>query len=468
MTGSRILLLVGILGGGAAVETAYQLREHLGVGPFGWRVFGGKFYGPHFAFETRAERALPDGMAVSVENEFGDIDVKAGEAGKAAVVLRKDVYIADADKARAFADRIQLRLEEVDGRLRIATNRDELEREGGYAVGFETHVDVQLPAGTAVALEGAHGRARVEDAGDTQVENSYGDVLARRVAAARLRVSHGHASLEQARGPASLEVRHGDASVKDVPAAVSVTSAHGSVNAERTGALSVEMKYGELKAEAVAGSLQLRGEHAGVEARHVAGRVDVESSYSDAKIEDVEAEARVAIEHGAVRLARIKGAVVARSSYDDTTLEDIEGRAEVDVSHGGVRGRGLRAGVAVRTDGDDIVLEGFRGDVVAEAERGGIRLVPDGPLVSPVKASASFGNVRLRVPAGSRFVLDARADPGDLRVSVPGLVLDEQSEERVAGRVGEGGPRVELSSRHGDVRVSESPAASASADDEDE
>lgn len=471
MTGSRILLLVGILAGGTAVETAYQVREHLGMGPFSWRLFGGKFYGPHHVFEQRVEKALEAGTPVSVENEFGNVDVKAGAAGKVEIVLRKDVYIGHQAKARAFADRIRLRAEIVDGQLRVDTNRDELERQSdAFDVGFETHFDLRVPPGTRLAIKGAHGEASVEDAGETAVDNSYGDVRARRVAAARITARHGNVELQGATGEVSLDLRHGDATVEDVPGSVQVSNQHGGITAERTGALSVDLKYGDLAANAVSGTLHVRGEHAGVEARQVSGTVEVESSYADTKLEDLGAGARVKVEHGGIRLARVEGSVVAESSFDDTVLEDVAGQAEVTVTHGGIRGKRLQGAVTARTDGDDINLEGFRGAVRAEAKRGSVRLTPEGPVATPVSASASYGNVRLLVPDGSRLELEASTSQGELRVALPGLAFSEQSKDRVSGRLGDAGPRVELRAEHGDVWVSNRLPAErrGEADEEDE
>jgi hypothetical protein len=96
-----------------------------------------------------------------------------------------------------------------------------------------------------------------------------------------------------------------------------------------------------------------------------------------------------------------------------------------------------------------------------------VRLVPDEPVAASIKASASYGNVRLQVPGGSRFELHASADPGDLSVSVPGLSLVEQSQQRVRGTLGQGGPHVELQSRHGDVKVTEAVGVSSDAADDE-
>jgi len=454
VSGSRIVLLGSILCLGASVETAYRVREQIGVGPFGWRLFGGRFYGPSHDFEETAARELAAGMPVAVENAFGDVEVTAGDAGKVEITLRKLIYLGSEEKAQAFAQRVRLEAQVVDGRLRIATNRAELERESdAFDVGFETHLNVRVPPGTAVAVKGSHGRAAVEGAGETRIQNEFGDVRASRVGELIIDSGHGSVEVLDAAGGVTAEVRFGDTSIRDAAGSVRITSEHGEVSTERTGALSVEAKQGSVRAESVRGDIDVTAEHSAVTAGQVEGAARIATTFEDVSLEDVGGDARVHVEHGQAKCLRVKGALVAETSFGDAELDDVSGPVEASVSHGGLRGARLRGGVKARTEGDDVVLDAFRGDVTAEAVRGSVTLVPEGPLSTNVKASASFGGVDLRVPDGSRFALVAGVDRGELDVVVPGLQLAEASEERVRGRLGEGGGTVDLHADHGSVRV---------------
>lgn len=456
MRGSRILLLLSILSLGASVETAYRLREQLGVGPLGWRVFGGKFYGPSFAFDESAERELATGTPVAVENAFGDVEVTEGPAGRVEIGLRKVVFLGSEEKARALAQRIRVEAEIVDGRLRVATNRAELEREGdAFDTGFETHLSLRVPSGTSVAVKGSHGRAAVEGTGETRIENAFGDVRANRVGNLTLDSSHGDVELQAVNGAVQAQVRFGDSVARDVTGSMRLTSEHGDVTAERTRALDVDVKHGALKASAIQGDLDVKGEHSGVEAKQISGAARVATSFDDVSLEDVGADAQVRVEHGRARCARVKGALVAETSFGDAELEDVAGAVEATVSHGGIQGARLLGGVKAKAEGDDIVLEPFRGDVAAEVERGSVRLVPEGALSANVKAVARFGGVSLAVPEGSHFAMVAGAERGELRVSLPNLRVEERAEHRLRGRVGDGGGTVELQADHGDVRVSQ-------------
>ena len=77
MSARKIGLLLLLLGFGAAIETAWHVRGDVRIGPEGCRVIGGRFYGPSYAFEQTAERALPAGEAprLEVRNGFGGVSV---------------------------------------------------------------------------------------------------------------------------------------------------------------------------------------------------------------------------------------------------------------------------------------------------------------------------------------------------------------------------------------------------------
>jgi hypothetical protein len=127
----KIGFLILILAFGGVVETAWHVGEnHFSFGPEGFRVLGGRFYGPSFTFEESAERDLDADAEpeIEVRNAFGAVRILPGEGSGVRVELRKVVFQPTEEKARGFADRIDLRLEEDGGRLRVGTNRDDIGR----------------------------------------------------------------------------------------------------------------------------------------------------------------------------------------------------------------------------------------------------------------------------------------------------------------------------------------------------
>ena len=123
---------------------------------------------------------------------------------------------------------------------------------------------------------------------------------------------------------------------------------------------------------------------------------------------------------------------------------------------------GLAKGATVRTTGGDVSLDGFTGRVEVEVERGSARLSPRAALAAEVTVSATQGEVRLEVPDGSRFDLDAESRRGELSTEVPGLTTSQTGGEpgrahRVAGKLAGGGVAVRLRA-DGDVTLEAKPA----------
>jgi hypothetical protein len=112
-----------------------------------------------------------------------------------------------------------------------------------------------------------------------------------------------------------------------------------------------------------------------------------------------------------------------------------------------------------------VTLEEFRGPLDLESSRGDVQLVPQAELVDDVRVVARNGNVRLTVPEGSRFALEASVTRGQIELSqVAGLTLTRSVGDRVVGRMGEGGGRVTLEVEHGDITLE--PRATVAAEEE--
>jgi DUF4097 and DUF4098 domain-containing protein YvlB len=456
----KIGLLLLILAFGAVVETAWSVRGDLRIGPEGCRVIRGRFYGPSFTYETEAERALAGpALVVEVRNAFGAVTVTGGPAGTVRVKLRKVVYLATEDKARAFADRVQLKIEEDGGRLRVGTNRDELER--GEDVGLETHLELIVPEAAAVEVHDEHGRVELAEVASADVTSSFDDVAVSHVPG-RVKVDARHGGVRVSGVGSELDVqsRHGDVEVAGVAGPVKVDAEHGKVTARHTAGVDLAVRFGDVLAEGVGGDLVVRAVHAGVTASDVVGRADVETSFGDVSLARV-GSVGARVEHGRVEATDVSGAARVETSHNDLRLERVGGPVQATVQHGSVDAQGLAHGATVRSSGGDVTLQGFRGPVDVDLDRGGARLEPRAPVTDPINASVRNGSLTLEVPEGSRFDLDAESRRGEVEADVPALATSGREEhrrgEKLTARIGGGGALVRLRSE-GDLRIGSVPA----------
>jgi DUF4097 and DUF4098 domain-containing protein YvlB len=452
--GRKVAFLLLLLGFGASVETAWSVKHRLGFGPEGCRVIGGRFYGPSFTFDHEASRPLAGGAPVRIENAFGAVKVGAGDPGEVRVKLTKRVYRPSREEAEAFARRIELVFDEKGGGLRLTTNREALSREEPH-VGFETSLEVTLPPSTPLTLKNAHGPVEVRDVASAKVDSAHDSLTVERVAgAAEVDHRHGDVDVVEVGGALDLVARHGNVAVRGVAGAAAIDLQHGNVTAEGTSGLRVKLAHGDLEAATVGGDLDVEAEHSEVRARNVTGAARIATSFDDLEVEGVGGDAVLRAQHGHATARDVKGAVTVEARFDGVTLERIGGPAEVEVEHGGLQARELAKGLKVVSEGDDVGLAAVRGPVEVRTERGEVSFSPDGPLTEPVRIETIHGAIRLEVPPGSRFDLDASARHADLVVDLPGAPeVSRGTPNTLRASFGGGGSRVLLRSEGGEITV---------------
>lgn len=460
MSARKIALLLVILGTGAILETAFSVRNQIGIGPSGCRVLGGRFYGASFRFEESASKRIEAGRPLDVENSFGAVRIVAGAPGEATIVIAKVVYMPTEERAREFAQGIKLLVDEPGRALRIRTNRDELQR--GRDVGFETHLTITVPPDTPVVVKNEHGEVQVEDVASAVVESSFESLRVVRVAGpASLKSRHGDVTVSEIKGDLKLESRHGGVDVKNVGGKATLDAHNGDVAVEDTGALDVTVKHASLKADRVRGDLDVRGEHAGVEASEVTGAARVATTYSSVSVQGVGGDADLRAEHGGVVARDVKGSLRADASFDQVRLERIGGPIEVEVEHGGLEAKGVGKGVKAQARGDSVDVADFEGPAEVKVERGSVVLRPRDPVRDTFVIRTTQGGIRIDVPAQSRFDLEAEVERGEIGVDVPGLEVTETTPHRFKGRLGAGGARMQLHAEGGDVEVTGTSATAS-------
>lgn len=453
MKATKIGLLFLFLAFGSTVETAWQVRNMGALGPTGCRVLRGRFSGPSFTFSEQRTETLADGSTLEVTNAFGSVHIAAGEPGQMAVTLRKVVYLPSEEKAREFAPRVQLQLERSGETLRLGTNRDAF-GDRDYDTGFETHLDLTVPPETRVKVTNEHGEVRVADVVEADISSSFDTIQVERIRGpVDIKGRHGDVTASMVRGTLKLSTRHGAVQIEDVEQLSTVEMEHGDVTVARLAGLILTSSHGRVDADTVKGDLQVRSRHAAVKAAGVSGRASVETTFGHVTLDRVGGDVHVRTQHGGVEVSDVGGALDVESSHDDVRIDRVKGPVQIAVDHGGVKASGLEQGGRVKATGNEIVVDGFKGALDVQAERAGVTLRPDGPVTGPLHVTARHGGIELEVPAGSRFLLKASAQSGEVHTEVPGLVITQTGDSRVEGRVGEGGNEVVLSSDHGDVRV---------------
>ncbi len=456
MSARKIGFLILLLAAGGAIEAAWSLRSALHLGPGGCRAMGDRFYGPSYTFESAEERPVTASPRVEVRNAFGDVRVTPGAPGAVKVRLRKTVFLPAEGEARAFADRIELALSSDGSLARVGTNRDTLRRED---VGFQTHLEIEVPTASAVRVRNEHGRVDVGDVAEARIESSF-DVVSVAAVARDLEIEsrHGDVAVEHIGGALDLTSRHGDVSVQDVRGRVTLAVQQGDLTVSQTGSLEVSQQHGGVEVMAVDGDLLVRASHAGIRATDVRGRADVETSFAGAELLRIGGAVRAKVDHGEVRTQDVAGDLTVESSYEGVRLERVSGSVDIAVHHGGVIGRDVAQGARIRASGEEVVLDGFTGPVDIELERGDATLAPRAPIVAPLTVNVRNGEVTLDLPDDGDIDLEAESQRGEIRSEISATITSHESRtrhgsgERMNARLGNGGTVVRVRA-DGDIRL---------------
>lgn len=456
MSGRKIVLLLAILAAGGLLEGAFSLRGHFELGPSGCRVHPGRFVGPSYSFEERRELPFPAGGTLRLTNAFGSVSVRGvAPAGQARVLLRKTVFAPSEARARELAERVKLEVGTAAGPLELSTNRRDLEESALRESGLETHFEVELPADASLVVKNEYGPASVSGLAAVEADNAFESLSVEDVAGAvKLQARHADVEARRVRGALSVVARHGQVSLGDV-AAVDVDLQQGDLRVEQAGACVVRHEHGSAHLSRLSGDLRFEGRNSDLEAQDLSGAARLETSGEGFVLRRVQGAVSVQHERGDLRLEDLGGGLTLKSAFADLTLERVAGRVDLSLERGELRAEELSGGGRVVSESGDVSLLRFRGAYEVETRRGALTLEPAGPLAEALSARSRHGDLRLVVAPGSSFELNATAEGGG-EVSardLPGLELRSSSPERLEGRVGSGGARVELKVERGQLTL---------------
>ncbi len=120
--------------------------------------------------------------------------------------------------------------------------------------------------------------------------------------------------------------------------------------------------------------------------------------------------------------------------------------------NGSVEARGLRADVEGYTVNGSVQIA-TRGIARASTVNGSIDAEMGTAFSEPMEFATVNGGITLIVPAGSGAELSASTVNGDIETDFPLTVRGRFSHHKVSGTIGHGGPRLQMSTVNGDIRL---------------
>ena len=190
---------------------------------------------------------------------------------------------------------------------------------------------------------------------------------------------------------------------------------------------------GDQEIDGIKGPLEAESGSGRLRVGRIAGNVEVSAGSGDIEV----AEAASVTGHagsGSIQVKGVAGRVdVNTGSGDITIAQTAPGEVDVSAASG------------------DVTVTGVRGPVRAHSASGTVRLqgTPSGPWA----VRTSSGDVDLELPADAAFELDAQTSSGAITSAHPVTMSGTLNRRELAGKVRGGGPRIEVHTASGDIRL---------------
>ena len=323
----------------------------------------------------------------------------------------------------------------------------------------DRNLNQSIPAGASVDIQVPHGDVSVTPSGDDQIHvqahlvvYAANDRSARRnldALAPRLVVNGGNVTLRAADGSNG----HADLTIEIPNGSVpTVTAGHGDVTLEGlAGAANVNADRGDVKADNIAGGLHVRMGKGDFNAHAISGDLTLQGRLDDVSISEV--QGRVALDgdfFGDTNLAHITQPVHFHSSRTDVEVISISGALSID--SGDVQLNDAAGPARISTSAKDIECTGISGDLRVEDGDGDISVGAVAPM-GALQIHNRNGEIKLTVPRGASFALQATARNGDIDSKLDLPITSAGEGHSISGQVGSGGPRIELVADHGDIEI---------------
>lgn len=169
-------------------------------------------------------------------------------------------------------------------------------------------------------------------------------------------------------------------------------------------------------------------------------------------VDNLGADARISSGSGDLKIGSVKGTLNANAGSGNIHAEGVAGEITANTGSGDVEMRQVAAGnVKVGTGSGNVKLHGIKGGLRAQTGSGDIQA--DGEPTSDWQLGAGSGNITLKIPSQASFNINARTSSGTLRVTRPITVQGTMSRNRIEGKVGNGGPLLDLHTGSGNIYV---------------
>jgi DUF4097 and DUF4098 domain-containing protein YvlB len=195
-----------------------------------------------------------------------------------------------------------------------------------------------------------------------------------------------------------------------------------------------ESGSGDQKVEGINGPADMNSGSGSLHVKNIGNEVRVQTGSGDVELETIHGSARASAGSGTIRAIGIAGGLTASSGSGNVRLEQTEA-GDVDI----------------RTGSGDVEIKGVKGG--AKVSTGSGSITAQGDPTGDWQLHSGSGSVRVNFPSQAAFNLVAKSSSGNIETSHEISVQGNISPRELHGKVGAGGPLVELSTSSGSIEI---------------
>lgn len=184
----------------------------------------------------------------------------------------------------------------------------------------------------------------------------------------------------------------------------------------------------------------------------VGGPVSAQTGSGEVEVSRVDKQVHARSGSGDIRVTSIKGAAHVRTGSGDIEAKQMSGPLVAETGSGDIHVELAGAeSVEVTSGSGDIRLTGVRGALRANTGSGSI--TAEGSPEDDWSLHSGSGDLTIRLPEDAAFDLYVKTGSGRIWTDHPMTVRGYVGPHGLEGSVGGGGPRVELRTGSGDIRI---------------
>ncbi len=149
------------------------------------------------------------------------------------------------------------------------------------------------------------------------------------------------------------------------------------------------------------------------------------------------------------------GAMRLKTGAGSITVDGHSGSLNAKTGAGKIKLSGCSGAVVLKTSAGSITVNGHSGSLDAKTSAGSIKAELVSPPIADCRLQTSSGGITLSLPEGSNADLYAKTSSGRVSTDIPVsiVVLGKQTRNKLAGKIGYGGPSITLKTSSGRIRI---------------